>query len=114
VITNPKGAANLRYVLSFTETAQRVEILDERIENAVPYADDEKPYFSPIVQRSLRCLATALTPGSFHRSQNQSKRSQSRRYMSRCVGRAATARQELSTTKANTLSYFRRASTPKK
>jgi len=33
VISNPKGPTSLRYVLSFTEVAQRFEIVDERIEN---------------------------------------------------------------------------------
>ncbi len=47
VISHPKGQANLdlRYLLSFTEVAQRFEILDERVENAQPYVGHDQPYF---------------------------------------------------------------------
>ncbi len=40
----PKGTASLRYVLSFTEVAQRFEIVDERIENEHPDTGHPKPY----------------------------------------------------------------------
>jgi len=45
VVTNPKGPASLRYVLSFTEVGQRFEIVGERIENAQPDTGHDKPYF---------------------------------------------------------------------
>lgn len=45
VITNTKGPAELRYVLSFTEVGQRFEIIDERIENETPDMGYDKPYF---------------------------------------------------------------------
>lgn len=45
VFENTKGPTGLRYVLSFTEVAQRFEILDERIENESPDAGHDKPYF---------------------------------------------------------------------
>jgi predicted ATPase len=48
VFENPKGPQKLRYALSFTEVAQRFEILDERIENEFPDARhprQDKPYF---------------------------------------------------------------------
>ena len=45
VFDNPKGPSDLRYVLSFTEVAQRFEILDERVENKCPDAGHDKPYF---------------------------------------------------------------------
>lgn len=44
VFANPKGPANLRYLLRFTEVAQRFEILDERIENETPDTGHRKPY----------------------------------------------------------------------
>lgn len=44
VFENPKGSADLRYLLSFTEVAQRFELLDERIENAEPDPGHHKPY----------------------------------------------------------------------
>ncbi|PTB17374.1 chromosome segregation protein SMC [Trinickia symbiotica] len=44
VLDNPIGQADLRYVLSFTEVAQRFEILDERIENERPDAGHHKPH----------------------------------------------------------------------
>ena len=42
---NPKGATDLRYVLRFTEAAQRFEIVDERIEYELPDAGHTDPYF---------------------------------------------------------------------
>ena len=45
VISNPKGPTSLRYVLSFTEVAQRFEIVDERIENDKPDNSQKGPYF---------------------------------------------------------------------
>lgn len=45
VFENPKGPSALRYVLSFTEVAQRFEIVDERVENEKPDAGHDKPYF---------------------------------------------------------------------
>jgi predicted ATPase len=45
VLTNPKGTTSLRYVLSFTEVAQRFEIVDERIENEKPDVGHPGPYF---------------------------------------------------------------------
>lgn len=44
-LSNPDKPANLRYLLSFTEVAQRFEILDERVENEHPDAGHSKPYF---------------------------------------------------------------------
>jgi predicted ATPase len=45
VVDNPKGPTALRYVLSFTEVGQRFEIVDERVENAVPDTGHDQPYF---------------------------------------------------------------------
>lgn len=45
VFDNPKGPVPLRYMLSFTEVAQRFEILDERVENESPDVGHDKPYF---------------------------------------------------------------------
>ena len=45
IFGNPKGSSDLRYVLSFTEVAQRFEILDERVENEQPDIGHDKPYF---------------------------------------------------------------------
>lgn len=45
VLDHPKGQTDLRYILSFTEVAQRFEILDERVENAQPDLGHDKPYF---------------------------------------------------------------------
>jgi len=44
VFANPKGPANLRYLLSFTEVGQRFEILDERVELERPDEGHKKPY----------------------------------------------------------------------
>ncbi|MGQ0663146.1 MAG: AAA family ATPase [Pseudomonadota bacterium] len=40
----PLGKMPLRYSVSFTERAQRFSLVDERIENAQPYPDHDKPY----------------------------------------------------------------------
>jgi len=45
VFANPKGPANLRYRLSFTEVAQHFEIVDERVENEYPDQGHDQPYF---------------------------------------------------------------------
>lgn len=45
VLANPHGPTGLRYVMSFTEVAQRFEIMDERIENDKPDAGCPDPYF---------------------------------------------------------------------
>ena len=45
VIENPHGHMPLRHVLSFTETAQRFELVDERIENEHPHQGERTAYF---------------------------------------------------------------------
>jgi len=45
VLTNPYGPTGLRYVMSFTEVAQRFQINDERIENDKPDIGQQGPYF---------------------------------------------------------------------
>jgi len=45
VMANPFGPTSLRYVLAFTEVAQRLEIVDERVENDRPDASHAEPYF---------------------------------------------------------------------
>lgn len=44
VFANPKSSSNLRYILSFTEVAQRFEIVDERVENETPDQGHKQPY----------------------------------------------------------------------
>lgn len=45
VFAFPGGSQDLRYVLGFTEENQQFKLTDERIENAVPDAGHEEPYF---------------------------------------------------------------------
>lgn len=45
VVGYPRGHQNLRYALSFTEVAQRFEIVDERVENEHPDTGYPQPYF---------------------------------------------------------------------
>ena len=45
VLENPKGVQNLRYHLQFTETGQRFEMVDERIENEAALDGKAQPYF---------------------------------------------------------------------
>ena len=45
VIDNPFGVKDLRYVLAFTASGQRFEIVDERIENETPLTPDRPPHF---------------------------------------------------------------------
>lgn len=44
VVKSPLGSSSLRYVMSFTETAQRFQVTDERIENAVTKSGHPQPY----------------------------------------------------------------------
>jgi len=44
-LNNPTWRTDLRYILSFTEVAQRFEITDERIEDARPNTGYSTPYF---------------------------------------------------------------------
>lgn len=45
VLNNPVGRQPLRYHLEFTEVGQRFQIVDERIENEVPFRGNDRPYF---------------------------------------------------------------------
>jgi predicted ATPase len=45
IINYPQGKMSLRHVLSFTESGQRFELIDERIENEKAYAGRARPYF---------------------------------------------------------------------
>ncbi len=45
VVQYPSGPHSLRYRLSFTESGARLEVTDERVENAVIDAGYDKPYF---------------------------------------------------------------------
>ncbi len=45
VLSNPFGPSSLRYMLSFTEVAQRFQMVDERIENQAPDTGQDQPYF---------------------------------------------------------------------
>lgn len=45
VFDSPKGAADLRYIISFSEVGQRFEIQNERVENERPDAGHDSPYF---------------------------------------------------------------------
>lgn len=44
VLTNATGPARLRYFMSFAESAQRFQVIDERIENALPDVGHRQPY----------------------------------------------------------------------
>lgn len=44
-LPNINVSGGLRYVIDFTETAQRMEIVDERIENEIPDAGENDVYF---------------------------------------------------------------------
>ncbi len=45
VFDNPRGAADLRYIISFSEVGQRFEIQNERVENERPDVGHDNPYF---------------------------------------------------------------------
>ncbi len=45
VVDNPEGQQSLRHVIEFTESAQKFELVDERIENEKPYEGYEDAYF---------------------------------------------------------------------
>jgi predicted ATPase len=45
VVDDPKGRQPLRHVIEFAESAQKFELIDERIENQKPYPGHEEAYF---------------------------------------------------------------------
>ncbi len=45
VVDNPQGSMPLRHILSFTESALRFQLVDERIENEAPFGEHPEPYF---------------------------------------------------------------------
>jgi predicted ATPase len=45
IISYPSGKMPLRYQFSFTEARQRFQLVDERIENEIPYPGELGPYF---------------------------------------------------------------------
>jgi predicted ATPase len=45
IITYPDGKMPLRYQFSFAESRQRFHLVDERIENEIPYPGEMRPYF---------------------------------------------------------------------
>jgi len=45
VVENPRGSQPLRHIIEFTESSQRFELVDERIENAMPYDGQDEAYF---------------------------------------------------------------------
>ena len=45
VVENPVGKMPLRYSIAFRESRTRFEIVDERVENELPYPGNESPYF---------------------------------------------------------------------
>jgi predicted ATPase len=51
VIDNPTGSQPLRHVIEFTESSQKFELVDERIENATAYPGYDRAYFYYRFQR---------------------------------------------------------------
>src|SRR6266446_6696402 len=45
IIENPKGKMSLRHAMSFTEHGSRFELIEERIENELPFPGKQGPYF---------------------------------------------------------------------
>jgi predicted ATPase len=45
LVANPRGQMPLRHFLSFTEHGNRFELVEERIENELPYSGKNGPYF---------------------------------------------------------------------
>lgn len=45
IVNYPEGAMPLRYRLGFTASGQRLELVDEAIENEAPYPGEDEPYF---------------------------------------------------------------------
>lgn len=68
ILDNPGGMA-LRYRISFTVAGQRIEIVDEAVENESPYQGKEEPYFFYRYQRGRPVLniKTAIEPRTLRR-----------------------------------------------
>jgi len=56
VVDNPTGTQPLRHTIEFTESSQKFELVDERIENATPYEGHDDAYFYYRFQRGRPVL----------------------------------------------------------
>ncbi len=56
VVAGANGGASIRYVLSIAESAQRFEIVEERIETAAPYPGHTQPYIYYALQNGQPVL----------------------------------------------------------
>ncbi len=64
VVENPHGTMPLRHSIAFTETSRRFDLVDERIENKEPSANEPGPYYYYRFQGNqavLNVLGTART-----------------------------------------------------
>ena len=57
VVDNPKGPQSLRHVIEFTESAQKFELIDERIEYEKPFPGHDAAYFFYKFQHGRPVLA---------------------------------------------------------
>ena len=56
VVGNPEGPRDLRYILSFTETSQRFDMLDERVESEEPDQGQDAPHLYYRLDRRVPSL----------------------------------------------------------
>src|SRR5262249_45282530 len=64
LVENPKGKMPLRHAISFTEHGSRFELIEERIENELPFSGEKGPYFFYRFQNGYPVLKESSTAQS--------------------------------------------------
>jgi|SRR5579864_903030 len=64
MIDNPRGKMPLRHAMNFTEHGSRFELIEERIENELPFAGEKAPYFFYRFQNGYPVLKESSAPQS--------------------------------------------------
>lgn len=64
MIDNPRGKMPLRHAMNFTEHGSRFELVEERIENELPFAGEKVPYFFYRFQNGYPVLKESSTAQS--------------------------------------------------
>src|SRR6266446_9936176 len=74
MVENPRGKMPLRHVLHFTEHGSRFELVEERIENELPFPGKNVPYFFYRFQNGYPVLKETAQPGQEADQERELKR----------------------------------------
>jgi len=64
IVDYPEGVMPLRYRVGFTSSSQRLELIDEAVENKLPYDGESQPYFFYRYQEGYPVLNVKTKPES--------------------------------------------------